>query len=66
MRYWERPKTFMALNPSGLTPVLVEQTGDQKVVVCEIRAILEHLETVAPEHDLLGATAADRAEARGV
>ena len=64
VRYWERPKAFMALNPSGLTPVLVEQTGDQKVVVCEIRAILEHLETVAPEHDLLGATPADRAEAR--
>ena len=64
VRYWERPKAFMALNPSGLTPVLVEQTGDQKVVVCEIRAILEHLETVAPEHDLLGASPADRAEAR--
>ena len=64
VRYWERPKAFMALNPSGLTPVLVEQTGDQKVVVCEIRAILEHLETVAPEHDLLGAAPADRAEAR--
>jgi glutathione S-transferase len=64
VRDWERPKDFMALNPSGLTPVLVEQTGDQKVVVCEIRAILEHLETVAPEHDLLGASPADRAEAR--
>ena len=64
VRYWERPKAFLALNPSGLTPVLVEQTGDQKVVVCEVRAILEHLETVAPEHDLLGASPADRAEAR--
>jgi glutathione S-transferase len=55
VRYWERPKDFMVLNPSGLTPVLVEQTGDHKVVVCEIRAILEHLETTAPEYDLLGA-----------
>jgi glutathione S-transferase len=64
VRYWERPKAFMTLNPSGLTPVLVEQTGDQRVVVCEIRAILEHLETVAPEYDLLGASPADRAEAR--
>jgi glutathione S-transferase len=64
VRYWERPKAFLTLNPSGLTPVLVEQTGDQRVVVCEVRAILEHLETVAPEHDLLGATPADRAEAR--
>ena len=48
VRYWERPVAFMALNPSGLTPVLVEQTGDQRVVVCEVRAILEHLEAVAP------------------
>ena len=64
VRYWERPKAFMTMNPSGLTPVLVEQIGEQKVVVCEVRAILEHLETTAPEHDLLGATPADRAEAR--
>ncbi len=64
VRYWERPKAFLALNPSGLTPVLVEENGDQKVVICESRAILEHLETVAPEHDLLGSTPADRAEAR--
>jgi glutathione S-transferase len=34
------------------------------VVVCEIRAILEHLEHQAPEHDLLGSTPADRAEVR--
>ncbi len=25
VRYWEQPKAFLALNPSGLTPVLVEQ-----------------------------------------
>ena len=64
VRYWERPKAFVALNPSGLTPVLVEQTGEAQVVVCEARAILEHLEQQAPDHDLLGAQAADRAEAR--
>jgi glutathione S-transferase len=64
VRYWEQPESFTALNPSGLTPVLVERTGDREVVVCEIRAILEHLEQIAPEHDLLGATPADRAEVR--
>lgn len=64
VRYWEQPKAFLALNPSGLTPVLVEQTGDGQVVVCEARAILEHLEQQAPEPDLLGARAADRAECR--
>jgi len=64
VRYWEQPEAFAALSPSGLTPVLVERTGDAEVVVCEIRAILEHLENQAPEHDLLGSTPADRAEVR--
>jgi len=64
VRYWEQPDDFTALNPSGLTPVLVEHSADRKVVVCEARAILEHLEQVAPEPDLLGQTPADRAEVR--
>ena len=65
VRYWEQPKAFLALNPSGLTPVLVEQPASgPALVVCETRAILEHLEETAPSHDLLGAKAADRAEAR--
>jgi glutathione S-transferase len=64
VRYWEQPKDFLALNPSGLTPVLVEQTGEARVVVCEARAILEHLESQSPTHDLLGDLPADRAETR--
>ena len=64
VRYWERPKEFIALNPSGLTPVLVEESDGQSLVVCEARAILEHLEAEAPQHDLLGRTPAARAEAR--
>lgn len=64
VRYWEPTDAFLAMNPSGLTPVLVEQTGDRTLVVCEIRAILEHLEQQSPEHDLLGSTPADRAETR--
>ncbi len=64
VRYWEQPPEFIALNPSGMTPVLVERSGDRQLVVCEIRAILEHLEQQQPEPDLLGATAADRAEVR--
>jgi glutathione S-transferase len=64
VRYWEQPDDFTDLNPSGLTPVLVERSAERKVVVCEARAILEHLEHVAPEPDLLGPTPADRAEVR--
>jgi len=62
VRYWERPADFMALNPSGMTPVLVEGQGGGRVVICETRAILEHLEEASP--GLMGDTAVERAEAR--
>lgn len=65
VRYWEQPKAFLALNPSGLTPVLVEQpSAGEPTVICESRAILEHLESEVPGCDLLGPTAAERAETR--
>jgi glutathione S-transferase len=64
VRYWEQPPDFAALNPSGLTPVLVEMQGDSRLVVCEIRAILEHLEETVPEPGLLGDSPAERAETR--
>jgi glutathione S-transferase len=63
-RYWERRDSLVALNPSGLTPVLVETTGGKRIVVCESRAILEHIEEASPEPDLLGREAAERAETR--
>lgn len=63
-KYWERRPAFSELNPSGLTPVLVEQNGPSRLVVCETRAILEHLEEQHPEPALLGRDAAERAEAR--
>ncbi|MBQ1543654.1 glutathione S-transferase [Caulobacter sp. CCUG 60055] len=63
-RVWEQRPEWLALNPSGLTPVLVEQRNGEKVVVCEGRAVLEHLEETAPEPALLGRTAAERAETR--
>jgi glutathione S-transferase len=65
MRYWERPEALTALNPSGLTPVLVETNGGgERLTLCESRAILDHLEEACPETPLLGADAAERAEAR--
>jgi glutathione S-transferase len=63
-RYWERRPGFLALNPSGVTPVLVETNAGQEIVVCESRAILEHLEEAAPEPDLMGRDPAERAETR--
>jgi glutathione S-transferase len=63
-RYWERRPELQALNPSGLTPVLVETVGARRLVICESRAILEHLEEAAPEPDLLGRDPEERAETR--
>ena len=64
VRYWEQPEELAALNPSGLTPVLVEDGPDGRLVLCENRAILDHLEERYPEPALLGREPADRAEAR--
>ena len=64
LRYWERPKELTALNPSGFVPVLVETKADRRLVLCESRAILDHLEETSPEPALLGRDAAERAEAR--
>ena len=63
-RYWERPETLMALNPSGLPPVLVDGRDGEKIVVCEVRAILGFLEETYPEVPLMPEDRADRAEAR--
>lgn len=60
VRYWERPKELVSLNPSGLTPVLTEGA----LVLCESRAILDHLEETYPEPALLGREPGERAEAR--
>jgi glutathione S-transferase len=64
VRYWEAPAEFAALSPTGLTPVLVESEGGRRLAICELRAILEHLEEQHPDPPLLGATPAERAEAR--
>jgi glutathione S-transferase len=65
VRYWERPKGLTQLNPSGLTPVLVEtRDGGTPLVLCEARAILDHLEEAYPEAPLLARDPAERAEAR--
>ena len=64
VRYWERPDALGGLNPSGLPPVLVDGRGRDAVVVCETRAILEHLEERHPSPALLPADPAARAEAR--
>lgn len=64
VRYWEAPPEFAALNPSGLTPVLVESDAGRRLVVCESRAIIEHLEEQHHEPSLIGGEPGERAETR--
>lgn len=66
VRYWEQPAEFAKLNPSGLTPVLVEEEGGRRTVICEVRPILEFLEETHPQPELMGPGPAERAETRRV
>ncbi len=59
--YWERRDTFLALNPAGEVPVLIEGDGQ---VVAGAYAILEYVDEIAPLPDLIGAHPAERAETR--
>jgi glutathione S-transferase len=58
---WERRRDFLALNPAGEVPVLVEPDG---TVLSDSRAITEYLEEATPEPPLLGKRAHERAEVR--
>jgi len=58
---WERREEFLAINPAGTVPVLVEADGTE---LAESQAIVEYLQEVQPQPDLLGSTPAQRAETR--
>ncbi len=58
---WDRRPEFLALNPAGDVPVLVEPDG---VTLPGASLALEYLEEVYPDPPLLGADPVSRAEAR--
>jgi len=58
---WERRETFLALNPVGEVPVLVEKDG---VAISGSDAICEYLDEQHPDPALIGRSALERAEAR--
>ncbi len=60
-KVWERRADFLALNPAGQVPVLVEEDG---TVLADSNVISEYLEEVYPEFPLLGRDAKLRAEVR--
>ena len=58
---WERREAFLALNPAGEVPVLVEPDG---TVLSGSNVISEFIEEIHPDPPLLGPQALDRAEVR--
>ena len=60
-KVWERRPEFLALNPAGTVPVLVDSDG---TVVADSGVICEYLEEAYEQAPLLGDTAVERAEVR--
>ncbi len=58
---WERRTEFLAMNPAGDLPVLVEQDG---TILSNSQVICEYLEEVYPEVNLIGHDPVQRAETR--
>ncbi|MGB4056640.1 MAG: glutathione S-transferase family protein [Alphaproteobacteria bacterium] len=60
-KIWERRTEFLALNPAGDVPVLIENDG---TTLANSQVICEYLEEVYPEVNLLGHDPVQRAETR--
>lgn len=60
-KVWERRPQFLALNPAGQVPVMVDTDGK---VLAESAAICEFIEETVPKPVLLGGTPHARAEVR--
>lgn len=60
-KIWERRTAFLAMNPAGDVPVMVEADG---TILSNSQVICEYLEEVYPEINLLGRDAIQRAETR--
>ncbi len=60
-KWWERRAEFLALNPAGEVPVLIEPDG---TVLADAAAITEFLDETYREKLLLGLNPLDRAETR--
>ncbi|MCB9983811.1 MAG: glutathione S-transferase family protein [Rhodospirillales bacterium] len=60
-KVWERRTEFLALNPAGDVPVLIEKDG---TTLANSQVICEYLEEVYPEVNLLGHDPVQRSETR--
>ena len=62
-RVWERRPEYLALNPAGTVPTLVEEGG---LTIPDSGVICEYLDEAYPDTALLGRTIAERIETRRV
>ena len=60
-KVWERREDFLALNPAGEVPVLIESDGS---ALSGSDAICEFLDEIHPEPPLIGRQSLERAEVR--
>lgn len=58
---WERRPDYLALNPSGTVPTLVEQNG---LAIPDSNVICEYLDEAYPDTPMLGHTLGERVEVR--
>lgn len=58
---WERRPEYLALNPSGTVPTLVEENG---LAIPDSNVICEYLDEAYPDMPLLGHTLGERVEVR--
>ena len=58
---WERRPEYLALNPAGTVPTLIEENG---LVIPDSGVICEYLEEAYPDTPLMGHTLAERVEVR--
>jgi len=65
-KVWERRDEFLALNPAGEVPVLIESVEDDAppLVMADSTSICEYLEEFSPQPSLISGSAVERAEVR--
>lgn len=63
--FWERRRSFLAMNPAAQVPVLIEHNENEKpLLIADSSAICEYLEEKYVDTKLLGETLEERAEVR--
>ena len=60
---WLRRREFLAINPAGEVPVLIEDDGTS---IADSQTICEYLEEVVPDPSIFPADPKERAEARRI